>query len=318
MRDSRESGNPGNPARLREGTRQRSAARGGEAFARNYAVTQNPTVIPAQAGTSQPPLPRPSVIPAQAGTQETPARLREGTRERSEARGRRTFARNYPRLPNPPSFPGRREPRNPRPSAGGGAPAQRSAGEEKRSPATTPVTPNPPSFPRKREPRNPPPVCGRGSASAAMRRGGEAFACNYPRHPNLTRHSRAGGNPGNPRPSAGGDAPAQRSAGEEKRSPATTPVPPPPPPTSVIPAQAGTSQPSLPPSFPRKRESRHRHPSHRQRPPQQVRGEPVEPRGPPTNPCDVEAETCYTIASRSRSSEVGLNTASGNPVHDQD
>ena len=69
----------------------------------------------------------------------------------------RSLPCSLPSAPVPPSvIPRRREPRpNRLPSAGGDAQAQRSAGEEKRPPATTPVTPIPPSFPRKRESRNP-------------------------------------------------------------------------------------------------------------------------------------------------------------------
>ena len=53
------------------------------------------------------------------------------------------------------------------------------------------------------------------------------------------RHSRESGNPGIPLPSAGGDAQAQRRAGEENAPPANQRYAPP----SVIPAEAGTSQP---------------------------------------------------------------------------
>ena len=255
-RHSRERGNPGTPLPSAGGDAQAQRARG-----RRSVRPQLPLS----------PVPSPSfsrrfpVIPANAGIQETPSRLREGTRKRSERGGGEAFARNYPRHPGPfPIIPAplprhsreRGNPGTPLPSAGGDARAQRSAGEEKRSPATTPVTPAPtrhprphPSFPRTRESRKPPPVCGRGRASAAKRRGGEAFARNYPRHPKPPgRHSRERGNPGTPLPSAGGDAQAQRSAGEEKRSPATTPVTHPfpiipPSPPSVIPANAGIQEP---------------------------------------------------------------------------
>ncbi len=145
-------------------------------------------------------------------------------------------------------------PGNPLPQTGGGAPAQRSAGGgggggEKRSPATTLVTPPPnTSFPRRREPRSP------------------------------SRHSRPPPSFSRPTviPAKAGtqETPARLREGTRQRSDAQG---------------RRTPRPQLPPSpqitrhSPRKRESRHRHPSHHQRLPQQVRGEPVELRDLPIN-----------------------------------
>ncbi len=108
----------------------------------------------------------------------------------------------------------------PLPSAGGAAQAQQSAGEEKRPPATTPC---PPVIPANAGTQDAP----------------------------FSRHSRAGGNlAAHPLPSAGGDAQAQQSAGEEKRRGATTPCP--------NPSFPRTREPRTPPypSFPRRREPR--------------------------------------------------------------
>ena len=98
--------------------------RGGEAFARNYPPPPQP-VIPANAGIQEPPPvcgrgrasaakrgggeafarnypPSQPVIPATAEPQARPSRLREGTRKRSEAPGRRSVR---PQLPPPPQTP---------------------------------------------------------------------------------------------------------------------------------------------------------------------------------------------------------------------
>ncbi len=157
----------------------------------------------------------------------------------------------------PPSFPRKREPRvadRPRTPTvcgrGRASAAKRGGGEAsaRNYPMPTrhsrergnPGRPLLPSFPRRREPRSPPtPVCGRGRASAAKRGGGEAAGRNYPLPqpvipanagtqdaPLSVIPAQAGTSQPTPLPSAGGDAQAQQSAGEEKRPPATTPATP--------------------------------------------------------------------------------------------
>ncbi len=202
-RHSRERGNPGNPLPSAGGDARAQRCAGEE-----NAPPANQRLILPRHSRAPPSFPPPTVIPANAGIQETPSRLWNGTRKRSEARGRRTPPARQPTPHLAPSFP------------------------------FLPVIPGPhrhcrtpPSFPRTRESRKPPPVCGRGRASAAKRGGGERPARQptprlpppfpfLPVIPAPHRHSRERGNPGNPLPSAGGDARAQRCAGEENASPA--------------------------------------------------------------------------------------------------
>ncbi len=92
------------PSRLREGTRKRSEARGRRSV-RPQLPPATPTLPPSRAPTSHcfgvPSFPR-------RRESRTPSRLREGTRKRSEARGRRSVRPQLP--PATPTLPPSRAP----------------------------------------------------------------------------------------------------------------------------------------------------------------------------------------------------------------